>query len=164
MHWCLCSADMPPLKSILPTLYPSQGTRPHRPQWLLQPPGKEGILYIELERSMYGIVLGEQVSQMHFITNHNSSSPRYSCNSTSMFNLKKMWKCIKYPPKGPKNININTTLALDNDGILLHEVPSQASAVLVPISASHTGFTWNTKESSLCHHIIVVIMVCYQSY
>ena len=33
------------------------------------------------------------------------------------------------------------TLALDKDGILLQDVPSQASAVLVPISASHTGFT-----------------------
>merc|ERR1719245_822197 len=34
-----------------------------------------------------------------------------------------------------------STLALDKDGILLQDVPSQASAVLVPISASHTGFT-----------------------
>ena len=36
---------------------------------------------------------------------------------------------------------IMITLALDKDGILLQDVPSQASAVLVPISASHTGFT-----------------------
>ena len=38
-------------------------------------------------------------------------------------------------------LSIIITLALDRDGILLQEVPSQASAVRVPISASQTGFT-----------------------
>ena len=34
------------------------------------------------------------------------------------------------------------TLALEREGRLLQLVPSKASAVLVPISASHTGFTF----------------------
>ena len=38
-------------------------------------------------------------------------------------------------------VSIKATLALDRDGILLQDVPSQASAVRVPISANQTGFT-----------------------
>ena len=74
-----------------------------------------------------------------FSAYHDPSGPRNRGNCASMFNLKG-----KYFAKQIFIIVIMIiiiTLALDKDGILLQDVPSQASAVLVPISASHTGFT-----------------------
>ena len=37
--------------------------------------------------------------------------------------------------------SIQLTLALDIEGRLFHSLPSNCSAVLVPISEAHTGFT-----------------------